>query len=84
MMINEEAQRILMEMMGSLPHATLVSDALATRESTGENPDGTSTPSNVGERIKSPAPQVKRGGGAAEWTPGETKLLLDYYYKCFP
>nr|XP_037270684.1 uncharacterized protein LOC119162394 [Rhipicephalus microplus] len=31
-----------------------------------------------------PAPQGKRSGGAPEWTPGETKLLLDYHYKYFP
>lgn len=27
---------------------------------------------------------TKRGGGAAEWTKGQTKLLLEYYYKYFP
>ncbi|XP_077536597.1 uncharacterized protein LOC144148946 [Haemaphysalis longicornis] len=40
--------------------------------------------SNAGEMGTGPAPQGKRGGGAPEWTPGETKLLLDYYYKYFP
>ncbi|KAL1474186.1 hypothetical protein MTO96_021372 [Rhipicephalus appendiculatus] len=61
MMMNEEAQRMLMAMIKeSLLQATpVVADALATRESTDKNPD------------------------ALEWTPGETKLLLDYYYKNF-
>ncbi|XP_077549851.1 uncharacterized protein LOC144162970 [Haemaphysalis longicornis] len=27
---------------------------------------------------------TKRGGGAAEWTEGQTKLLLEYYFKYFP
>ncbi|XP_075554711.1 uncharacterized protein LOC142587521 isoform X3 [Dermacentor variabilis] len=27
---------------------------------------------------------TRRGGGAAEWTEGQTKLLLEYYYKYFP
>ncbi|KAK8773424.1 hypothetical protein V5799_012044 [Amblyomma americanum] len=40
--------------------------------------------SDAGERGLQPAPGVKRGGGAPEWTLGETKLLLDYYYKYFP
>lgn len=45
----------------------------------------TATASNAGERVTDPVPHVmKRGGGAPEWTPGETKLLLDYYYKYFP
>nr|XP_050048172.1 uncharacterized protein LOC126544749 isoform X1 [Dermacentor andersoni]XP_054917139.1 uncharacterized protein LOC126544749 isoform X1 [Dermacentor andersoni] len=26
---------------------------------------------------------TRRGGGAAEWTEGQTKLLLEYYYKYF-
>ncbi|KAL1486146.1 hypothetical protein MTO96_047075 [Rhipicephalus appendiculatus] len=85
-MINEEAQRILMAMIKESPlQATpVVADALATRESIDKNPHGTITASNFGEMNTGPAPQVKRGGGAPEWTPGETKLLLDYYYKYFP
>ncbi|KAL1437647.1 hypothetical protein MTO96_048728 [Rhipicephalus appendiculatus] len=65
MMMNEEAQWMLMATIKESPlQATpVVADALATRESTDKNPDGTTTASNVGEMKTGPAPQVKRGGG---------------------
>ncbi|XP_065302436.1 uncharacterized protein [Dermacentor albipictus] len=46
-------------------YPSVVIDTLATRESIDENPDGTTTASNAGERVMDPPPQVKRGGGAS-------------------
>ncbi|XP_077485791.1 uncharacterized protein LOC144096780 [Amblyomma americanum] len=85
MTMGEEAQRLFMTMIeeSPLPAAPAVVDALATLVNVGEIPDENTAASDVGERGPQPAPEVKRGGGAPEWTPGETKLLLDYYYKYF-
>ncbi|XP_070384886.1 uncharacterized protein [Dermacentor albipictus] len=86
MTMGEEAQRLFMTMIkeSPLPAASAVIDALATPENVGEIPDENTAASDVGERGPQPAPEVKRGGGAPKRTPGETKLLLDCYYKYFP
>ncbi|XP_077496637.1 uncharacterized protein LOC144107490 isoform X1 [Amblyomma americanum] len=86
MTMDEGAQRLFMTMIeeSPLPAAPAVVDALATLVNVGEIPDENTAASDVGERGPQPAPEVKRGGGAPEWTPGETKLLLDYCYKYFP
>ncbi|XP_075557945.1 uncharacterized protein LOC142590013 isoform X7 [Dermacentor variabilis] len=63
-----EAQRMFIAMIKGSPLAAtlVVIDALAIRESIDENPDGTTTASNAGERVMDPPPQVKRGGRASK------------------
>ncbi|XP_077500265.1 uncharacterized protein LOC144111040 [Amblyomma americanum] len=84
--MGEEAQRLFMAMVNASPLTATPAaiDALASRENIEERPDENTAGSDAGERGLQPAPGVKRGGGAPEWTPGETKLMLDYYYKYFP
>ncbi|XP_037514422.2 uncharacterized protein LOC119390800 [Rhipicephalus sanguineus] len=48
-------------------------------------PASTTPVSDDGQTCAKARPSgTRRGGGAAEWTDGQTKLLLEYYYKYFP
>ncbi|XP_075739186.1 uncharacterized protein LOC142784642 [Rhipicephalus microplus] len=87
--MNGEAEWMFMAMLkGSALRATPGSGSVAVCEETTDE-DGarnlqTTSSSTANEMGTGPAPQGKKGGGAPEWTPGETKLLIYYYYKYFP
>lgn len=44
----------------------------------------TPAPNNGKAQAQARLSGIRKGGGAAEWTEGQTKLLLEYYYKYFP
>ncbi|KAH7940527.1 hypothetical protein HPB49_001362 [Dermacentor silvarum] len=44
----------------------------------------TPAPNNGKAQAQARLSGIRKGGGAAEWTEGQKKLLLEYYYKYFP